>query len=223
MCPYRVVRIIGAGFAAALVAALPLAASAHEHREVADGQYELTVGFLEEPAFVGLKNGLELRVAKLDPAATPAADGEGGETPVDGLTGSLQAQVVYGAETMDLELEPTFGEPGSYESVFFPMAEGAYQFRVFGEIEGNAVDETFESGPETFSEVQAVEPLQFPKGEARTTETVAAASIGGLGGGSDDGGPGGPGGGLLAGVTGLAGVAFWLSRRRGVVATPARA
>ncbi|MBQ12670.1 MAG: hypothetical protein CMJ45_14115 [Planctomyces sp.] len=37
-------------------------ASAHEQREV--GRYELVVGFIVEPAFEGLKNGLDLRVTK---------------------------------------------------------------------------------------------------------------------------------------------------------------
>jgi len=228
MQSHRLLRIAGAGLAAALLAGLPLTASAHEGREVADGQYELTVGFLDEPAFVGLKNGLDLAVMRTAPAAgSPAAgDGEDGHddaNAVDGLSGSLQAQVIYGGETMDLELEPAFGEPGHYQSIFFPMAEGDYQFRIFGEIEGNAIDETFESGPETFSPVESPEPYQFPKGEARAADGVGAAATGG-GAGGDEGGRGGPGGGLLAGVAGLAGAAVWLNRRRGQApVTPARA
>jgi hypothetical protein len=37
-------------------------AVAHDHRE--SGKYQLTVGFIVEPAYEGLKNGLDLRVIK---------------------------------------------------------------------------------------------------------------------------------------------------------------
>lgn len=126
--------------------------SAHEHREVADGQYELTVGFLDEPAFVNMKNGLSLRVVTVE-----------GEEPVEGLTDTLTAEVIYGDQSMELELEPVFNDPGHYRAIFFPTAPGAYTFHITGEIEGNEIDEEFTGGPETFSEVEPIEPLQFPK------------------------------------------------------------
>lgn len=185
------------GLVILFAALLPFVANAHERREVADGQYELTVGFLDEPAFVGLKNGLDLRVERTtDEGATPTAEGaEGASQGVEGLTDTLQAEVIYGDQTMELELEPAFSEPGSYESVFFPMATGAYTFHIFGEIEGTVIDETFTSGPESFSEVEPIEPLQFPKEEASLISTAGApAALGGLG--------------MI-----LGGGAFWLRRR----------
>lgn len=126
---------------------------AHEHREVADGQYELTVGFLNEPAYVNLQNGLSLRVETT--GDEPA--------PVEGLVETLDATVIYGDQEMELELSPVFNDPGHYQSIFFPTALGAYTFQITGEIEGNAIDESFTSGPETFAEVEPIEPLQFPK------------------------------------------------------------
>lgn len=157
------------GLIALLAALTPMIASAHEHREVGNGQYGLTVGFLDEPAFVGLKNGLDLRVEALGPAASPAAGAsEEDGTPVEGLAGSLQAEVIYGDQTMLLEVTPRFGEPGAYRSVFFPMAEGDYTFHIFGEIEGVAIDESFTSSPDTFGSVEAVEATPIP--EARDGE-----------------------------------------------------
>ena len=99
------------------------------------------------------------------PTATPAAEsGEEGEgAPVLGLADTLQAEVIYGDQTMALELRPVFSEPGAYNGFFFPMAEGDYTFRIFGEIEGNPVDETFTSSPEGFHGVEPREPLEFPK------------------------------------------------------------
>jgi hypothetical protein len=139
----------------AMLVVMPLIANAHEHRHVVDEKYELTVGFLEEPAFVGEKNGLSLRVVTV---------GEGDETePVVGLQETLQAEVIFGDQSMPLELSPVFNDLGHYQSVFFPTAEGDYTFRVWGEIEGNAIDESFTSSPEGFDSVHSREPLEFPK------------------------------------------------------------
>ncbi|CAA9580649.1 MAG: hypothetical protein AVDCRST_MAG19-3920 [uncultured Thermomicrobiales bacterium] len=200
---HRFIRAAASGGAiAALSALLPFAVSAHGEVEVAGGQYSLTIGFLEEPAFVGEQNGLDLRVAK--------AGGDGG-TPIDGLAGSLQAEVIYGEETMALELSPAFGEPGAYRSVFFPTAEGDYTFRVFGEIEGVAVDERMTSSPDTFSAVESVEPLRFPKGDAGAEDGLVVGGIDDRSGGM----PSGTGGALLLGALGLVGAGLALALRRG--------
>ena len=147
--------LASAGLALLLVAGFALGGSAHEHRTVADDTYELTIGFIDEPAYVNLKNGLSLRVVTVD-----------GEEPVEGLVDTLEAEVIYGDQSMKLELEPVFNDPGHYRAIFFPTATGAYTFHISGEIEGNEIDETFESGPDTFSEVEPIEPLQFPKPDA---------------------------------------------------------
>jgi hypothetical protein len=205
------------GLIALIAALLPFGAAAHERREVGDGQYQMVVGFLDEPAFAGLKNGLDLRVTNLTAVATPegeAAEGAAG-VPVEGLAGTLQAEVIRGDQTMALPITPRFGEPGAYRSVFFPMEEGDYTFHIFGEIEGVAIDETFDSGPETFGPVEAVDPLQFPKQDAGSAKTGIVAAGMADRGGNDNGLGGLPGGslGLLA-VVGLA--SFALFQRRGI-------
>jgi hypothetical protein len=160
---FRTVKMLVSIVAAVtLTMTFSLAGSAHEHREVADGKYEMTIGFINEPAFVNLQNGLSLRVVTVD-----------GEKPVEGLVDTLDAEVIYGDQKMSLELEPVFNDPGAYEAVFFPTATGAYTFHISGEIEGVAIDETFESGPETFSEVEPIEPLQFPK-PSSSSHTIGA-------------------------------------------------
>jgi hypothetical protein len=120
---------------------------AHEVRQV--GELTLVVGFLDEPVYSGQKSGLDLRVSR-------------GDEPVEGLEESLQATVTFGDTTRDLALSPAFGEPGAYRSVFFPTAAGPYTFRIFGDIAGEPIDESFTSGPDTFSEVQDVVGGQFP-------------------------------------------------------------
>lgn len=172
------------------------AVMAHESRDV--GEHTYIVGFIGEPVFTGQKSGLEFGAFH-------------GEEPLEGLEGTLEATVTFGDETRNLVIEPRFGEPGWYESVFFPTAAGPYTFRIFGEIEGEAFDESFTSGPDTFSEVQDVTggqfPVQFPStgdvvrdaeaGAAAATSSTIALVLGGAG--------------LLAG---LAALGLGLARRR---------
>jgi len=141
---------------------LPAPASAHETREIADGQYRIVIGFMNEPVFAGDKSGLEFWVTEVG-SATPAAGEEDEGTPVEGLAETLQAEVIHGDQTMELPLTAKWDEPGGYYSVFFPTeAEGDYTFRIFGAIGNTEIDETFTSGPETFGPVADPEPLRFP-------------------------------------------------------------
>lgn len=156
------------GRAAVLGAALAMiagtgAALAHESRDV--GDHSIVVGFADEPVFTGQKSGLEFLVTH-------------GEEPVEGLEETLSASVTFGDQTRDLEIEPRFGEPGWYQSVFFPTAAGPYTFRIFGEIEGEPFDESFTSGPDTFSEVQDVTGGQFPVQFPATGDIVRDAEAG---------------------------------------------
>lgn len=139
------------------------AASAHESREV--GEYTFVVGFLDEPVFTGEESGLDLRVSR-------------GEEPVEGLEGTLQAEVTFDGQSRDLEISPVFDEPGAYRSVFFPTAAGPYTFHITGQVEDQAIDESFTSGPETFSEVQAVTGGQFPVQYPSTGDIVRDAQAG---------------------------------------------
>jgi hypothetical protein len=66
-----------------LVAA-PFGAEAHESRTIADGNYHIVVGFINEPVFAGDKSGLEFWVTDIS-AVTPASGEEVEGAPVDGL------------------------------------------------------------------------------------------------------------------------------------------
>jgi hypothetical protein len=156
-------------------------ALAHEHRVI--GNYELTVGWLNEPALAYEPNGLSLRV-ELFPNGVPTEEEEAAGTaeegqPVEGLEETLQAEIIAGggAQTRELTLEPAFGDPGHYESVIIPTVPGDYTFRVFGDLEGQQIDESFTSGPETFSVIEDPSEDQFP--EKLPSAAELQASIGG--------------------------------------------
>ena len=212
----RLIHLAGASTLMAAVALVLVNAgiSAHERRDVADGQFRFVVGFLDEPAFSGEKNGLDLRVAKLDPAATPVAEGEDPPTtPVEGLETTLQAEVFFADQSMLLVISASFGEPGSYESVFFPTQPGDYSFHIFGTIEGVAIDETFTSGPDTFGPMEDPAELQFPKETAANSgQSASAASISSPLPGGDDNGMSGNGLLFGSGIAGVVGV--WALARK---------
>jgi hypothetical protein len=182
----RVVAVI-AILASAFVVAGGLfstdSALAHEHRTVLTN-YEFVVGWLNEPALAYEPNGLSLRITFF-PNGVPQEESEAAEAegqPAEGLEESLQAEIIAGggAATKQLTLEPAFNDPGHYESVIIPTVPGDYTFRVFGDLEGQQVDERFTSGPETFSVIEQVDELQFPE------QLEAPAGAGGATNGNSD-------------------------------------
>ena len=133
---------------------VPSTAGAHERREV--GAYQLVVGFLTEPAFEGLKNGVDLRVLDRET-----------HQPVEGLERTLQVELTYvasGAATV-LHLRAIYREPGRYTADLIPTVPGHYRFRFFGSLGETAVNETFDSraGGGQFDDVDASADLQFPE------------------------------------------------------------
>jgi hypothetical protein len=165
----RLAAVCGLVLATVLLLTAPLIARAHEVRQLADGKYQIVVGFIDEPVFAGDKSGLEIFVSDLSAPATPVAgagsdeDEESEGAPVDGLEETLKAEVIFGDQTMELPLNARFGTPGAYESVFFPMKPGDYTFRIYGKLGDTDIDESFTSSPEGFGAVEDPAPLQFPK------------------------------------------------------------
>lgn len=145
--------VMGIGLIALALAATTLTASAHEHRNV--GAYAFVVGFVNEPTIQGDTNGLSLTV-------TSTKDNK----PVEGLADTLKAQVIYQKEKKDLTLIPVYNQPGAYQSVFIPTQAGDYTFHITGTINGQQVDESFTSGPDTFDSVAPRTDYEFPAGKS---------------------------------------------------------
>jgi hypothetical protein len=128
------------------------AASAHERRMV--GPYQFVVGWLNEPAYVGLVNSLDLRVS--DTRVTPAKAVEGLEKTI---TVDLQTG---GLASLPLTVTARFGTPGAYNGYVMPSATGTYTFTIKGKIESQDVNEKFESGPGRFGDIESTTALQYP-------------------------------------------------------------
>ena len=87
--------------------------------------------------------------------------------PVEGLEGAIQVEVTHVATgaRRTWDLIAVFGEPGHYVAHMIPTASGVYEFRVFGNIEGMAIDETFVSrgGGGGFDDIRSSAGLHFPE------------------------------------------------------------
>ena len=137
-------------------------AEAHERRDV-EG-YSFVVGFNVEPALEGETNAVLLRVSQ-------------DEEPVEGLEETLQVEVTHlDSDTSRVfPLQASFGEAGTYLADVIPTATGQYRFRFFGTIEGTGIDEVFESGDDTFSNIESSQELQFPQALAAPAELQGVA------------------------------------------------
>jgi hypothetical protein len=162
----RAMLVGGAILAVALLMLTPGVASAHEEKEV--GPYSLAVGFGTEPdAYAGLPNSVQLLLSK-------------GGGPVVDLGDGLRVTIEFGDQASDpMTFEPAFeigefGTPGDYRAYFVPSQAGDYTFHLTGSIDGTKVDESFTSGPQTFSSVQELSGATFPRVQAPTNAELAS-------------------------------------------------
>jgi hypothetical protein len=73
---------------------------------------------------------------------------------------NLKAEITADGKKTEVAFRPRSNTPGAYDGRTFPTYVGVYSFRIFGNVEGNAVNETFTSGPGTFGSVEI--PPGFP-------------------------------------------------------------
>lgn len=135
---------------AAFVLAFPLSvAHAHESRTVGpdDGpRFVVVFGMLNEPAFTGLRSGVDLIVR--------TEDGE----PVEGLAGALAAEVTAPTgETRPLDLRAAHGRPGAYVDDLVWTVPGVYSVRIHGFVGALEIDEIFETHT-----VRDLDEIRFP-------------------------------------------------------------
>jgi hypothetical protein len=120
--------------------------SGHETRlyTIGDRDYFLTVGSMNEPAFVDDKSGAELFASWPDPNDPMNSDANS-TTPIEGLT--MKVDVSAGGKNLTLDLEPAFNDPGHYEAVFYPTVATTYSYTVYGDINGTAFRDTYTCSP----------------------------------------------------------------------------
>src|SRR2546426_1814479 len=140
--------------------------SAHEERKV--GPYQVTVGWADEPTYVGFKNAVEIFLK----------DAKG--KPVLNLGDTLKVEVVFGDQKSGmLTLEPAFdveegfGTPGGYQASLIPTRPGTYTFHFVGSVKGQKVDQTFTSSEKTFDSPHATSEVEFPAKDPSTADLAS--------------------------------------------------
>jgi hypothetical protein len=165
--PMRLKLFIAFLFVGTILLVFHQSAAAHGHIQV--GDYDLVIGFHNEPTYQGEPNGLDLFV-------TNTKTGE----KVNGLEETLKAELIFGSSKKEFELEPQEDVDGAYTAYVIPTDVGDYTWHIFGNIEGTPVDVSMTSAPDTFGSVEPKADYSFPNAEASagelTSQTASAAS-----------------------------------------------
>src|SRR6266545_3004940 len=151
--------VIGPALFLIALFAIPTSALAHERRTIANGKYDVVVGWDIEPAYQGLKNSASIRISQ---------------------AGSNPAVPMQGASAKEFPLRAFFGQQGYYVADIVPMRDGDFQWTFVGSINEDQVNEKFDTADGKFGGVEAISGLQFPAaadaGQAATAAAAAAQS-----------------------------------------------
>jgi len=151
---------------------VPAIALAHERGTIANGKYDVVVGWDVEPAVESQKNAASIRITR---AGTDPAE------PVEGTEKMLKVEIRHGAQAREFRLRAVFGQRGYYVADLAPTRPGDYIFTFIGTIEGEPVRAQFAS-----NRVAPIREIQFPvdigsPGETRVelqnVRTLAYAGI----------------------------------------------
>lgn len=136
----------------------PIIASAHERRliKINDKIYSFVVGSLDEPIYVDDKTGVYLKIGLADTSDLKNFSSEKIQQVIT-LENELKVEIIAGSYKKTQNLSPIHGEPGSYQSIFFPSDPTTYTYRIFGKINETEVNIPFTCEP-TSENAKAPEP-----------------------------------------------------------------
>lgn len=163
-------RRLGVAVTAASLLAMAAAAAAQAHVLKDFGIYNVALGWVVEPTYVGQVNAVQVVVKD-----------KGGKAVTDLADGDLKVVVsVGGQQSSALALNNKFdpdtglGVPGDYEAPITPTVPGDYTFHLTGSIHGQAVDETATSSDSTFNSAVEATDIQFPNKLPSLTEITTS-------------------------------------------------
>lgn len=162
------IRLVSfAGASAGLLSLTLLGApAALAHTEQHVGDFHVLVGWLNEPALVGLPNAVQLTITDHD--EKPVTDLGADDLTVVVSTGGQDSSPL--PVTPAFDLDEGFGNPGEYHAELIPTAPGDYSFHVTGKIHDTPADLTVASGPDTFDSIEGTSDLEFPVKQPTLTE-----------------------------------------------------
>lgn len=167
---FREARPVAVAIVAALALGLtlgPASALAHEHRTIDNGKYDVTVGWDQEPTYVGLPNAASIRISQ---------GGSNPAVPVTGADQTLQVRIIQGTESRTFPLKAVSSQPGYYVASIVPTREGDYQWVFTGTLNGDSINETFDSADGKFDKAVAASGIQFPVAWPDPAQNASAAA-----------------------------------------------
>ena len=150
---HQVLRPMVGAVAVAILALAPGSALAHEHRAIDDGKYTVIVGWDSEPPVAGQPNAatVQVNLADTDPLQ-----------PIEGVDQTLSLQIRQGRTTLQLPLHAITGKPGSYAADLVPDHDGDAQLTLSGLINGDPVNEVFDTADGKFDAVKPAAMADAP-------------------------------------------------------------
>ena len=128
------------------------------HETVTVGDYEIEVGWLNEPPIAGEKNAIAINVTDTT---------GGGHQPVEDIS-SLTVMVSYGGQRKVLTFVPLGKDtPGQFVAPILPTVPGEYELILSGSLGDTAVDTTT-----AVDEVQPINTLAFPSADTASQSTA---------------------------------------------------
>ena len=123
--------------------------SAFAHTTIQVEQYEIEVGWGDEPPVIGLQNTLVVEIREL-------GEKEGIRSAITGAFKNLEASVVSGGSTksLDMNSDPI---PGVYYAKIIPTKTGTMSVKLIGELNGLEIDVII-----PVEDVESQSILQFP-------------------------------------------------------------
>jgi hypothetical protein len=156
VCGAAILAILGAGVTAA-------------HVVKPFGPYTIALGWLHEPAYVGVDNAVQVIIK--DASGNPVDDVPAADLGVTVTAGGQTSAVLPLNASHDPDTG--LGTPGEYTAHVIPTVPGDWTFHLAGTVHGTAVDETVTSSDTTFDAVQDQTEAQFPAKIPSTTDLAA--------------------------------------------------
>jgi hypothetical protein len=126
----------------------------------------VVVGWDVEPAYQDQKNAASIRISEA---------GSNAAVPVEGAEKTLKVSIRQGATTKEFPLRAVFGQKGYYVADIVPTRQGDYQWTFTGSINGDQVNDTFDSADGKFNGVEPITGLQFPQALPDPGQAAVAA------------------------------------------------
>lgn len=111
----------------------------HTIDSVANDQYRIEIGWMNEPVVSGETNGIELYISPLIPCpeipdGIKCAVSQKFKNGIGDLENTLKIQLVFQNEKITLPLIPDHNIPGKYYAFVNPTVSGYYQANILGNI-----------------------------------------------------------------------------------------